>query len=53
MDLADTSFETHAQEFLGFYGRFHGQLLKDLSAETIDDNRDGILSMDRALVAVN
>jgi hypothetical protein len=52
MDLADPSFETDAQEFLRFYGKFHGQLLEDLFAETIDDHGDGILSRDPALVAV-
>src|SRR5947199_490616 len=49
---ADAAFETHAQQFLGFYGKLHRQFAKDLLTEAVDDHRDGILGGNAALPTV-
>ena len=47
-----TSFQTDAEKFLSFYGKFHRQLPQNFFAKAIDDHAHGILRRDSALVAV-
>src|SRR5215467_6128050 len=41
--LSDTALQAHAQKFLCFDRKFHGQLAKNLLAEPVDDHVNGIL----------
>ena len=51
-DLADASFQTHAQQLLGFDGKLHGKLSKDLFAKAVDNQRNRLFRGNAALLAV-
>src|SRR5690349_5460725 len=50
--LSDTSFETHAQQFLGFHRELHGQFAEHFLAEAVHDHRYRVFRRDTALPAV-
>ena len=50
--LSDRAFEGDAEQLLGFDGELHGQLVEHLFGIAVDDQSDGILGGDAALVAV-
>ena len=50
--LADASFQADPQKLLGLHGELHRELTEDLLAESIDDQRYGVLGRQAALPAV-
>lgn len=50
--LSNASFETDAEQLLGFHCELHWQLLEDLLAEAIDDQVHRIFGGKAALAAI-
>src|SRR4051794_40524844 len=48
----DAAFQAHSKQFLGFHGKLHRQVEKDLLAEAVDDQVHGVLGGEAALPAV-
>src|SRR5215208_1000949 len=52
ISLADAVLELHPEQALRLDGELHGQLAEDVLAEAVDDERDGVLLRDAALLEV-
>ena len=50
--LSDSAFEGNAEKFLGFNGKLHRQFVEHFFGVAVDDEADGVLSLNAALVAV-
>ena len=52
MKLTHSAFQPDLQQFLCFDGELHREFVKYVFGVTVDDESDGILGRDAALVAV-
>src|SRR5215510_4911780 len=50
--LTNAAFQAHAQQFLRLHRKLHWKLAEDLFAEAIHDHRNGVLSLQSALLEV-
>src|SRR5215208_3459050 len=51
-NLTDAVLKLHAEQALGLDGELHRQLAEHVLAEAVDDERDGVLLRDAALLEV-
>src|SRR5262249_31554644 len=49
---ADAAFQTHPEQLLRLDGELHRQVEEDLLAEAVDDQVDGVLGREAALLAI-
>src|ERR1700730_697547 len=50
--LADAAFEADGEQLLRFDGQLHGELLQHFLAEAVDDQRQRVLLLEAALLAI-